>query len=86
VGLSAEYLRRLTDGGKVKVRRMPSGHRVYSRRDLEAFQEERKKNPVRPGRPKKKAAKVSKKIETETKGSAKALARWARWLGGSLAR
>ena len=51
LGLSSDYLRRLTDGGKIKARRTPAGHRLYTRRDLETFMEVRRKNPPQRGRP-----------------------------------
>ena len=51
LGLSSDYLRRLTDDGKIKARRTPAGHRLYTRSDLDAFKEARRKNPPQRGRP-----------------------------------
>ena len=51
IGLSPDYLRHLTNEGKIRARRTPAGHRVYTREDLDAFKEARRKNPPMRGRP-----------------------------------
>ena len=85
LGVQAVTVRKLVYDRKLKYhRRSAGGHYLFLRSDVEELKKERKKKPPRVGRPKtppgqqklpmkriEKAAKVTKKIETETKESAK---------------
>ena len=78
LGLTSQYIQTMARREQLPIAETTAGGiRLFRRSDIERLAEERRRNPPRPGpskgrggRPKKKAAKVTKKITT--KESAKA--------------
>ena len=62
LGVSADWVRDLSNKGRIPAMRTSAGHRLFKRSDLEKLAAERRKSPPQRGRPpKKKARKVTAK-------------------------
>lgn len=76
LGLTSQYVQAMARRGKLPVAETTvGGIRLFRRRDIERIADERRRRPPRRGpakgtggRPRKKAAKVSRKTSSKTKG------------------